>query len=201
MLRGWIFDVGYYGNNGIHLPGFLDINQPASGAYLNCNATTPCMSGTNTISFTHNINSVPMTVVDTSNTSLLNAIRPYIGWNGGNAFEEIYTSNYHAFQSQIQKQFKDNTLFNISYTWSHCLTTYVADRSTGRIMPVQGDLRDNCPWRMGTIGRSNLPDGSARNGCIQPVNRSNGSGLPGALAVRTSRQSGGGSQRQPAAWL
>src|SRR5437660_4182777 len=143
MLRGWILDVGYYGNNGIHLPGFLDINQPAPGAYLNCNSTTPCMSGTNSISFTHNINGVPMTVVDTSNTDLLNVVRPYIGWNGGNAFEEIYTSNYHAFQSQIQKQFKDNTLFNVSYTWSHCLTTYMPDRSTGRIMPVQGDLRGN----------------------------------------------------------
>ncbi len=143
MFRGWIFDVGYYGNNGIHLPGFLDTNQPAPGAYLSCNSTTPCLSGTNSISFTHNINGVPMTVVDNSNTNLLNAIRPYIGWNGGNAFEEIYTSNYHAFQSQIQKQFKSNTLVNVSYTWSHCLTTYVADRSTGSIMPVQGDLRGN----------------------------------------------------------
>ena len=101
------------------------------------------MSGTNSISFTHNINGVPMTVVDTSNTNLLNAVRPYIGWNGGNSFQEIYTSNYHAFQSQIQRQFKGNTQFNVSYTWSHCLTTYVADRSTGSIMPVQGDLRGN----------------------------------------------------------
>jgi hypothetical protein len=143
MFRGWIFDVGYYGNNGIHLPGFIDSNQPAAGVYLNCNATTPCKSGTNNISFTHNINGVPMTVVDNSNTSLLNAIRPYVGWNGGNAFEEIYTSNYHSFQSQIQRQFKSNTLFNISYTWSHCLTTYQADRSIGSIMPVQGDLRSN----------------------------------------------------------
>ena len=147
MLHGWIFDVAYYGNNGIHLPGFIDNNQPAPGAYLNCNATTPCKSGTNNISFTHNVKIngvlVPMTVVDNSNTNLLNAIRPYVGWNGGNAFEEMYTSNYHAFQSQIQKQFTGNTLFNLSYTWSHCLTTYQADRSTGSIMPLQGDLRGN----------------------------------------------------------
>jgi hypothetical protein len=143
MLHGWILDVGYYGNNGIHLPGFIDNNQPAPGAYLNCNATTPCKSGANNISFTHNINGVPMTVVDNSNTNLLNAIRPFVGWNGGNAFEEIYTSNYHAFQSQLQKQFTANTLFNISYTWSHCLTTYQADRSTGSIMPLQGDIRAN----------------------------------------------------------
>jgi hypothetical protein len=143
LLHGWILDVGYYGNSGIHLPGFVDNNQPPAGAYLNCNAATPCKSGANNISFTHNINGVPMTVVDNSNTNLLNAIRPFVGWNGGNAFEEIYTSNYHAFQSQLQKQFAGNTLFNISYTWSHCLTTYQADRSTGSIMPLQGDVRDN----------------------------------------------------------
>jgi hypothetical protein len=147
MFRGWIFDAGYYGNNGIHLPGFLDNNQPAPNAWMKCSNATPCMSGTNSISFNHNILvngvSVPVFDVDTTNTNLLNAIRPYIGWNGGNAFEEIYTSNYHAFQSQIQRQFKGNTLVNISYTWSHCLTTYQADRSTGSIMPVQGDLRSN----------------------------------------------------------
>jgi hypothetical protein len=143
VYRGWIFDVGYYGNNGIHLPGFIDNNQPAVNAYLACNATTPCHSGANAISFTHNVNGVPTTVVDNSNTNLLNAVRPFIGWNGGNAFREIYTSNYHSLQTQVQKQFKGNSLVNVSYTWSHCLTTYQADRSTGSIMPVQGDIRSN----------------------------------------------------------
>src|SRR6266480_4532464 len=52
MFRGWIFDVGYYGNNGIHLPGFLDNNQPAKNAWTNCSDGTPCMSGTNSISST-----------------------------------------------------------------------------------------------------------------------------------------------------
>jgi hypothetical protein len=143
VSRGWIFDIGYYGDNGIHLPGFFDNNQPAPDAYLACNATTPCHSGTNAISFTHSVGGQQMTVVDNSNTNLLNAIRPYIGWNGGNAFEEIYTSNYHSMQTQLQKQFKGNSLVNLSYTWSHCLTTYQADRSTGSIMPVQGDIRGN----------------------------------------------------------
>ena len=141
--HGWLVDVGYYGNSGIHLPGFIDINQPAPNAYLACNATTPCHSGPNTISFTHNVNGVPTTVVDTSNTSLLNVVRPYIGWSGGNGFREIYTSNYNSLQAQLQKQFSANTLINVAYTWSHCLTTYQADRTTGSIMPVQGDLAAN----------------------------------------------------------
>jgi hypothetical protein len=105
------------------------------------------MSGPNVINFTHTatINGVKQTVtdVDTSNTALLNAVRPYIGYAGGNFFEEIYTSNYNSVQAQLQKQFHGGSLINISYTWSHGLTTYQADRTTGSIMPAQGNLRDN----------------------------------------------------------
>ncbi len=143
VFHGWIVDVGYYGNNGIHLPGFLDINQPAPNTYLNCTFATPCMSGANSITFNTTVNGQPVVAVTAANTNKLNVLRPFIGWNGGNAFEEIYTSNYHSLQTQVQKQFKGNTLVNLSYTWSHCLTSYQADRSTGRIMPVQGDFRSN----------------------------------------------------------
>jgi len=41
----WLADVGYYGSNGIHLPGFEDLNQPAVASYLNCTAATPCFAG------------------------------------------------------------------------------------------------------------------------------------------------------------
>ena len=34
-------------------------------------------------------------------------------------------------------------MFNVAYTWSHGLTSYVADRSTGSIMPVHGHIRNN----------------------------------------------------------
>jgi hypothetical protein len=143
LLRGWIFDVGYYGNNGIHLPGFNDTNQPAPNAWQTCTSANPCLSGPNSISFVHTVRGATVFDVDTTNTALLNAIRPFIGYSGGNAVENMYTSNYHALQGQLQKQFRGNTLVNLSYTWSHCLTTYQADRSTGSIMPVQGDLRSN----------------------------------------------------------
>ena len=143
IRRGWILDVGYYGNNGIHLPGFFDGNQPAVNAWRNCTTATPCHSGPNNIDFTHTVSGVSVFDVDTSNGALLNAIRPFIGYAGGNNVLNMYTANYHALQGQLQKQFRGNTLVNVSYTWSHCLTTYVADRSTGSIMPVQGDLRSN----------------------------------------------------------
>lgn len=143
VLNGWILDVGYYGNNGIHLPGFFDGNQPAVNSYLNCTTATPCMSGPNAITFNQTIAGQDVVAVTGANTTKLNVLRPYIGYNGGNFFEGIYTSNYNSLQTQLQKQFTSNTLINISYTWSHGLTTYQADRSTGSIMPVQGNIRQN----------------------------------------------------------
>ena len=143
VARGWILDVGYYGNNGIHLPGFIDINQPAENAYLKCTDATPCKSGPNNISFTTTVGGAPVVAVTTANTNKLNALRPFIGYNGGPAFREIYTSNYNSLQAQLRKQFRRNSLVNISYTWSHSLTTYQADRSIGSIMPLQGHIRDN----------------------------------------------------------
>jgi hypothetical protein len=73
----------------------------------------------------------------------LNALRPYLGYYGADAVRNIYTANYNSLQTQLQKQFKRNTLVNLSYTWSHGLTTNVADRSTGNIIPLQGHIRDN----------------------------------------------------------
>lgn len=143
VANGWLVDVGYYGNNGIHLPGFIDLNQPAPASYLNCTTATPCMSGPNAISFNQTINGQDVVAVTSANTTKLNVLRPYIGYNGGNFFEEIYTSNYNSLQAQLQKQFTHNTMVNVSYTWSHGMTTYQADRTTGSIMPVQGDFAAN----------------------------------------------------------
>lgn len=143
LARGWILDVGYYGNNGIHLPGFIDINQPPENAYLKCTDATPCKSGPNNISFSTVVGGVPVVAVTTANFNKLNALRPFIGYNGGQAFREIYTANYNALQAQLQRRFHGNSLLNISYTWSHSLTTYQADRTIGNIMPLQGHIRDN----------------------------------------------------------
>ena len=141
--QGWIADVGYYGENGIHLPGFFDNNQPALDSYLNCTTATPCMSGSNAISFNTTVNGVPVVAVTNGNTALLNALRPFIGYSGGNAVRNIYTENYNGLQTNLKKQFSGNSIIDLNYTWSHSLTTYVADRNTGSFMPVQGHIRDN----------------------------------------------------------
>ena len=141
MGGNWFFDFGYFGNSGIHLPGFVDTNAPQPGAWLQCAAPNTCLSGTNIIQFTSG--ATPnggaacnhLACVTSSNTNLLNLLRPYLGYAGLNDFEDIFTSNYNSLQAQVQKKFSGNSMINIAYTWSHGLTTDMADRSTGAVIP------------------------------------------------------------------
>jgi hypothetical protein len=82
-------------------------------------------------------------VVNSTTTNRLNALRPFLGYAGIQATRNIYTGNYNGLQTQLQKKFSSNTMVNVAYTWSHASTSYIADRSTGAIMPVQGHIRDN----------------------------------------------------------
>lgn len=143
--NGWLTDIGFYGNRGIRLPGFYDFNQPSIDSYLNCTTATPCKSSalaTQTVNFNQTINGQNVVAVTTANTNKLNVLRPFIGYTGSDAVLNMYDSNYNGLQTQLRKQFKSNTIINLSYTWSHTLTTYVADRSTGSIMPLQGQIKD-----------------------------------------------------------
>jgi len=139
----WLVDVGYYGSNGIHLPGFEDLNQPAVASYLNCTAATPCFAGPTAVP----ANAVIITgaINGTTNSNKLAVLRPYVGYGPGLFFIDAFNSNYNSLQSQVQKKFKGNSFFNVSYTWSHGLTTDPTDRSTGgsNIPQVTGDFRGN----------------------------------------------------------
>jgi hypothetical protein len=138
MGSNWFFDLGYFGNSGIHLPGFVDTNAPVPGAWLKCAAPNSCTSGPNIIQFTSAnggaaCNGLPC--ITSSNTNRINVLRPYLGYAGLNDFEDIFTSNYHSLQAQVQKKFSGNSLINLAYTWSHGLTTDQADRSTAAVIP------------------------------------------------------------------
>ncbi len=142
MRHNWFVDVGYYGNNGVHLPGFVDSNAPVPDAWLNCAAPKSCASGPNVIQYTATGGSAPggaacngRPCITSGNTNALTILRPYTGYQGAYDFEEIYTSNYNSLQAQVQKRFSGNSIISVAYTWSHGLTTYQADRSTGAIMP------------------------------------------------------------------
>jgi hypothetical protein len=146
----WLADVGYYGSNGIHLPGFEDLNQPAVASYLNCTAATPCFAGpgANTPACTVSGGcavSISGPINSTGNSNKLAVLRPYVGYGPGLFFIDAFTSNYHSLQTQLQKRFAGNSMVNISYTWAHGLTTDPADRSTGgsNIPQVTGDFRGN----------------------------------------------------------
>src|SRR5205085_9003490 len=106
---------------------------------------TPCYSpgsphdavgvaGSHALTFSQTINGNSIPVVNGTTTNRLNGIRQFVGYSGIAAVRDIYSSNYNGLQTQLQKKFSGNTLVNIAYTWSHGLTSYVADRSTGSIM-------------------------------------------------------------------
>ena len=143
----WLFDIGYYGNAGTHLPGFIDTNAPLPGAWKTCAAPNSCTSGTNTIQITSANGGAAcngMPCITSSNGTLINILRPYLGYANADDFEDIYTSNYNALQMQVQKKLAGNSSINIAYTYSHGLTTYQADRSTGGVMPQSyADIAQN----------------------------------------------------------
>lgn len=137
MAGNWFFDIGYFGNNGVHLPGFVDTNAPTPGAWQSCAEPNSCTSGPNIIQFAKADNSIcsNLPCITSKNTNKLNVLRPYLGYAGLNDFEDIFTSNYHSLQAQVQKKFSGNSMINLAYTWSHGLTTDQADRSTGAVIP------------------------------------------------------------------
>ena len=139
----WLVDVGYYGSNGIHLPGFEDLNQPAVASYLNCTAAKPCTAGPAPSAADQVVISGPIN--GTTNSNKLAVLRPYVGYGPGLFFVDLFTSNYHSLQTQVQKRFSGNSMVNIAYTWSHGLTTDPGDRSTGgsALPQVSGDFRGN----------------------------------------------------------
>ena len=139
--NSWLFDLGYYGSNGIHLPGFEDLNQAPVASYLNCTTTTPCTAGPGS---TSNV-VIAAPINNTTPSNQLAVLRPYTGYGPGLFFVDLFTSNYHSLQAQAQKKFSGNSFVSVAYTWSHGLTTDPADRSTGgaAIPQVSGDFENN----------------------------------------------------------
>jgi hypothetical protein len=101
-----IFDIGYYGSKGTHLLAALDINQPVPGAYA------PIFGAGS---------------IDSSNETLINSLRPFIGYAGIDLYEPIFKSNYHSLQTSLQKNFRAGSLIALNYTWSKNLTNLPDD--------------------------------------------------------------------------
>jgi len=89
----WLADIGYYGSNGIHLPGFEDFTSPCRilfelhrGNSLRCG---PCSNSRGPVVIAGPING-------TTNSNKLAVLRPYVGYGPGLFFVDLFTANYHA---------------------------------------------------------------------------------------------------------
>jgi hypothetical protein len=111
IFKNSILDVGYYAAAGVHLLGIADINQPVPGAYQ----SSGIIAGNG---------------VTTSNTALLNQIRPYLGYSAINMDSPSYNSNYNSLQASFQQRLSGQSLINVSYTYSKSLTDAQDDRGT-----------------------------------------------------------------------
>jgi hypothetical protein len=98
-----LFDMGYFGNHGVHLPVSEDINQPLPGAY----ATKSIIANN---------------LVTTANTPNLNQIRPYLGYGPINSTVQGFSSNYNGLQTSLTKRFRTGSLVTVNYTYSRALT-------------------------------------------------------------------------------
>lgn len=112
FMSNILLTVAYVGTKGTHLLGIADINTlPPGLAYA---------SGL----------LAPTTVVTSANTTLLNLLRPYQGYNSINVIEPWFNSNYNSLQVSGQKRFHDDSIIAFAYTYSKNLTDNQTDRSS-----------------------------------------------------------------------
>src|SRR6266568_8982443 len=119
--KGWIFDIGYAGNSGKHLPGLIDINQVKPGVAQAAGLLTDA-------------NVITGTGIYRGTTGLgraLNAYRPYVGFMQIGEISTIFKYKYNGLQTSLNKHFGTTTSLGAFYTWSKALTNNQTDRSTG----------------------------------------------------------------------
>jgi hypothetical protein len=99
VASGTVLDVGYFGAEGHHLTGFIDLNQPQVGAYVT-------QLG------------IAAPITNSANSQRLNAIRPFLGYGAITDFVNAFGSNYHSLQASFQKTWHTGSLVKFNYTWS-----------------------------------------------------------------------------------
>ena len=104
FFHSFLADIGYYGNQGRHLPVNEDINQPLPGAY---------QTGTS-IGKTASVNA--------TNTPILNVVRPFQGYGPINSDIQGFISNYNGVQTSVTKRFGNGSVATVNYTWSRALS-------------------------------------------------------------------------------
>lgn len=102
QFGGFLMDVAYVGNLDRHLPGNVDLNQPQPGAYV-----TDGIAAVDSLS--------------TSNSILLNRIRPYQGYGAFSITMPMFSTSYNALQVQFKEHLGSTLELGGAYTFSKAM--------------------------------------------------------------------------------
>jgi hypothetical protein len=134
-----ILDVGYFGDEGTHLLGKIDLNTIRPGAYAAAGIPYNNSGGGGTAGT--GVSGGTMGFTSQACEAELNQIRPYRGYTAVNVVRSIFSSNYNSLQVKVQKKFRGKSYIDANYTWSKALTNSQADYSGGpqNIYNINGD--------------------------------------------------------------
>jgi hypothetical protein len=106
-----VLDTAFVGSQSRHQQDNRNLNYNAFGqCYLPQNQDPQRLA------------SSPTAILGT-NCKDANFLKPYMGYNNINLYESQATSNYNAFQAQLQKRTSHGLFFGVAYTWSKVMAT------------------------------------------------------------------------------
>lgn len=118
--------LGYYGSKGVNQIGSYELNDLPPGYAISL-GPTGCATGASTTP-TVACQAPGTFFSSTANSTILDQIRPFLGYRGINMITPQYNSNYHSLQASATQRFRDSQI-NVAYTWSKALTDNQSDRS------------------------------------------------------------------------
>lgn len=124
LFKNTLFKIGYYGSRGVHLIGSYELNEVKPGEAL----STQCAVGGSTTP-TANCLESGRAFFSSTQSRILDQIRPYRGWRSINMITPQYSSNYHSLQTSFEYRAARN-FAKVGYTFGKTLTNNQTDRST-----------------------------------------------------------------------
>jgi len=98
----WLIEAGYHGSRGVHLPFDYNINQVPLDNLTSSERSQIAAA----------IDSPPGTA------PIVDALRPYPGFNAISLFADSATSTYHSLQMKLERRFSGGLNLLAGYTWS-----------------------------------------------------------------------------------
>ncbi len=117
-----LLDIAYSGNVSRHLEGQEDFNQPYPGEFV----TSGVLGGSPAPCKTVTGGTCTITTVSSTNTPLLNQIRPYQGYASIIVEVPSFKGNYNALQTQLSKRLGSTSRLDISYTWGRGMSNNIS---------------------------------------------------------------------------